>query len=370
MVGHVLAREPSNGLRGCDLHLLTDGRRAHVQRPTEDVGEAEHVVDLVRKVAAASRANRVWARLEGLHIADFRIGVGEREDDRSTGHALQHRGVHYAGCGQADHHVGVDHGVGQGASPIARRAGKCGPKFVDVAPISVQDAANVDERDVFPNNPHSYPHLHAAGRGCAGADAGDAQRIHRLVLELRGIAHGSGSDDRRAVLIIVEDGDLHLFAQRPLDHEAVRGSDVFQIDRAEGRFERSHDGDELFGVDFIHLDVEDIDVREALEEHGLAFHHRLGRARPDVAQTEHGRPVGDHAHQVPARGVQVHRIRIFGDLQTGSGDTRRIGQRKIQLRRDRFGPDDLDLSRTPLTVIAQRIFVSAHWRDASKKVRT
>ena len=133
-------------------------------------------------------------------------------------------------------------------------------------------------------------------------------------------------DDRRPVLVVVEDGDLHLLAERSLDHEAIWGANVLQVDRAKGRLQRAHDGDELLRVDFVDLDVEHVDVRKSLEQDSLALHHGLGGARADVPEAEHGRAVGDHAHQITSRSVQVDRVRIFGDLQAGGGDTGRIGE--------------------------------------------
>src|SRR3546814_6776659 len=47
-LGHLLARELGNRVRGGDLHLLVDRGRPDVERAAEDEGEAQHVVDLVR----------------------------------------------------------------------------------------------------------------------------------------------------------------------------------------------------------------------------------------------------------------------------------------------------------------------------------
>ena len=59
----------------------------------------------------------------------------------------------------------------------------------------------------------------------------------------------------------------------------------------------------LSRVALVDLDVEHVDAGELLEQHRLAFHHRLGGERADVAQAQHRGAVGDHADQVAARGV-------------------------------------------------------------------
>ena len=55
-------------------------------------------------------------------------------------------------------------------------------------------------------------------------------------------------DDRGAVLVVVEDRDLHALAQLALDVEAVRRLDVLEVDAAEGRLERGDDVDQLVEV--------------------------------------------------------------------------------------------------------------------------
>ena len=82
LVRHVLAGELGQGLRRRDLHLHVDGGGAHVERPAEDVGEAEHVVDLVRVVGAAGRDDGVVADQRHLLRRDLRVRVRHGEDDR------------------------------------------------------------------------------------------------------------------------------------------------------------------------------------------------------------------------------------------------------------------------------------------------
>ena len=61
-----------------------------------------------------------------------------------------------------------------------------------------------------------------------------------------------------------------------LDVKAFGRLDVFEVDAAERRLERDDHVDQLVGIAFVELDVEAVDARELLEQHRLAFHHRLG----------------------------------------------------------------------------------------------
>ena len=49
-----------------------------------------------------------------------------------------------------------------------------------------------------------------------------------------------GGDDGGAVLVVVEDRDVHQLAQALLDDEAFRRLDVLEVDAAEGRAEIAH----------------------------------------------------------------------------------------------------------------------------------
>ena len=131
--------------------------------------------------------------------------------------------------------------------------------------------------------------------------------------ELQRVDQAGGGDDRGAVLVVVEDRDVHQLAQPALDDEAVRRVDVLEIDAAEGRAEDSARVDELVDVLGVDLEVDGIDVGEALEEHRLAFHHRLRGERAEIAEAEDGGAVGDDGDQVAARRVVEGGVRVLGD---------------------------------------------------------
>jgi hypothetical protein len=105
------------------------------------------------------------------------------------------------------------------------------------------------------------------------------------------------------VLVVVEDRDLHACAKFAFHLEAVGSLDVFQVDAAEGGFERGHHFDQPVDIGFGDFDVEHIDACEFLEQDRLALHDRLGGKRTNVAQPQHGGAIGDDRHQVAAAGV-------------------------------------------------------------------
>ena len=147
---------------------------------------------------------------------------------------------------------------------------------------------------------HRLDQLDAGDRGGAGAVHHQLDVLDVAAGEVQRVDQAGGRDDRGAVLVVVEDRDVHQLAQPLLDDEALRRLDVLEVDAAEGRPEVAHAVDELVDVLGVDLEVDAVDVGEALEQDGLALHHRLAGQRADVAQAEHRGAVGDHRDQVAA----------------------------------------------------------------------
>jgi hypothetical protein len=169
----------------------------------------------------------------------------------------------------------------------------------------------------------------------------------------QGVADGGGADDGGAVLVVVEDRDLHPLAQLALDDEAFRSLDVLQIDAAEGGLQCGDHLDEAVGILGVDLEVEHVDAGELLEQDRLALHHRLGGQRADIAQAQHGGAVGDHGHQVAARGVVAGQVGVGGDGLAGGGDAGGIGQAEVALGGHALGGLDRQFSGPRQTVIVQ-----------------
>ncbi len=110
--------------------------------------------------------------------------------------------------------------------------------------LAVQDAGAVDADDVAgavladTRVVQQLGHRHACG---AGADDDDAQLLHPLADDLRGVDQGGEGDDGRAVLIVVEHRDVERFLEAALDLEALGRLDVLEVDAAERRRDRLAD---------------------------------------------------------------------------------------------------------------------------------
>ena len=134
----------------------------------------------------------------------------------------------------------------------------------------------------------------------------------------------------------------------------TNGLDVFQIDPAKGRLHQRNGFDELVGILGIELDVDRIDVGKALEQHRLAFHHRLRGERAKVAHAKDRSAIRNHRDQVALGGIFIGIGGIVGDRLNRHGNAWRIGQRQIALGRHRLRGNDLDFSGANGLVIKQR----------------
>src|SRR5437899_1777597 len=72
--------------------------------------------------------------------------------------------------------------------------------------------------------------------------------------EMEGVDQAGRRDDGSAVLIVMENRDVHQLAQALLDDETFRRLDVLEVDAAESRAEVAHAIDEL--VDVLGVDLE------------------------------------------------------------------------------------------------------------------
>ncbi len=89
-VGHRLLSQICDSPDGGQLHLLIDCLRMHVKRTTEDVGEANDIINLVGVIRAAGRHQNVGAGSSSILVRDLRHRIGQREDDRHVSHRADH----------------------------------------------------------------------------------------------------------------------------------------------------------------------------------------------------------------------------------------------------------------------------------------
>ena len=136
-------------------------------------------------------------------------------------------------------------------------------------------------------HPQRHQQVHTGNR--CGASAGNHHaNIGDIFLHhAQAVKNSGGTDNRRAVLVVVEHRNVHTFAQLLLNVEAFRRFNVFEVDAAKGRLQRRHHVDKFVRISLIHFDIENVNTGELLEQNALTFHHRLTGQRANIAEAEH-----------------------------------------------------------------------------------
>jgi len=291
-------------------------------------------------------------------IGDLRVGVRHREDDRVLGHRADHLLRDDPADGEADEDVGVDEGVREVAA--LHVTGELPFIFVDFTVFSTllgDDPGGVTHRDVLAFRPERDVKPRGRERGRAGTREDDLEVRKVLTDDVGGVDKRRAGDDRRPVLVVVEDRDVHPLAELLFDLETRRRADVFQIDPAEGRLHRGDRVTERVDLGDVEFDVEDVDVGEPFKKDPLALHDRLRGLRADVAEPEHRRPVGDDGDEVPLRRVLEGSLCVLGDVPARRGDARGVRECEVPLGVRRLRRLDLDLSGGVSPVILPGVVV-------------
>ena len=307
-------------------------------------------------IGAAGRHDGVLAHLGHLLGGDFRIGIGHRENDRLVRHGPDHLLGHRAFDRQAEKRIGAGQCFGQRARRGLGRVGRF-PLVHAIGAALIDDPLGVAQDDIVGREADGLEQLQAGDAGGAGAVAHQLGGLDVAPGQMQRVDQSGRRDDGGAVLVVMEHRDIQELAQALLDHEAFGGPDVLQIDAAPALAEKLDGVDEFVRILGRDLEIDGVDIGEALEQHHLAFHHRLGGERPAIAQSQDGGAIGDDGDEIALGGVVVGTAFVLRDGEHRNGDAGRIGERKVALGRHRLGGDDLELAGPALAVKQQRFLV-------------
>ena len=235
----------------------------------------------------------------------------------------------------------------------------------------IDHALGVAHHGVFVPHAHGLQQFQTGDSRRPGAVQHDAHVLDLLARQVQRVDQASRADDRGAMLIVMKDGNIHFLFQALLDDETLRCLDILQVDTAEGRSHQPHGGAEFIRILGIQLDIDGVHIGKALEQHRLALHHRLGSQCAQIAQPQNRGTVGNDCNQIALVGVVIGHFGMVLNGQTRDGDTGRIGQAQIALRRHRDGRGDLEFPRCRLKVEGQRLFGGEFgvWHEDVLKLR-
>ena len=137
------------------------------------------------------------------------------------------------------------------------------------------------------------------------------------------------------MLVVVENWDIALFLELPLNLEAAGRGNILEVHAAERARNQVHGVHKFVHVVRLHAKRERVHVAKALEEHALSFHDRHARLGSDVAKAQNRRAVGNDRAEIPAARKLIAFVNIFLNLQARLRHTRRIRKAQIILRLNR-----------------------------------
>ena len=178
---------------------------------------------------------------------------------------------------------------------------------------------------------------------------------------MAGIDDACGGDDGRAVLIVMEDGNVEFFAQAALDDKTIGRTDILKVDAAPCVANVADRADKVFGIRRVHFNVDTVDIGEAFEEDRLAFHDRLGGHVSQVSETEDRRPIGDHRDHVALGRVVIRLVGVLCDRQHRNCHARTVGQRQVALCSHGLGGRHGDFAGCRFGVEIECFLISEAW---------
>ncbi len=358
LLHHVLPGQFGQGARGREQHALGDTGGPGVQCPAEDVGKAQQVHHRVRVLAEAGGHDHVLPARARRFVPDLRLRGGQGEDHRIAAHGADHLGGQDSGGRGSEEHVGASKSFRQGARGVV--AGVETLEVVEIGARRMHEAVEVVDQEVLRPHPQAQEKPHAAGPHGARPAHHNPDLPDPFLHQVESVQQRRPRHHRRAVEVLVENRDVEGLAQPVEEDEALGGADVLQVHPAEGGLQRLHHLHEVIGVLHREFEIENVDVSQALEQHRHPLEHGLGRLGADVAEAGDGGSIGDHPHQIPARGVAEYLGRGLGDLRRRECRAGEVSQPHLARGEAGLGPPHLDLSGAPGSVIGEGILASDH----------
>ena len=165
------------------------------------------------------------------------------------------------------------------------------------------------------------------GNACrARAVDNDVNIFNFFVCKLERVQKRRRRNDRRTVLIVVENGNIQLFFQSRFNFKTTGRGNVFQIHAAKRACQQLDRLDNLFRIFRTNTERISVYVAERLKQRALTFHNGHTRFGADIPKAKHRRTVGNNGNGVPTTGEIKTLFHVFVDCQTRFGNAGGIRQ--------------------------------------------
>ena len=326
--------EVCESMSSSEFHFLIDLTGTYIESAAEEAWEYGGVVDLVRHIASAGAID-VNAFFFGFFVHDFRYRVCHSEDNALVVHGLDGFYVEYARCRAADEDISAFDSVIECALFVFRI--DFGDEFLLYAvslTIVKEDAFGVQDGHVFRFYAVFEEQTGDRSTGSASAIHDDLHIFDLFADDFESTEECCQSSDRSAVLVIVEDRDVHDLFQFVFDVIAFRGRDIFEVDAGEVLFQQFDGVDEFLRILGVQSDRDRIDLSESLVQCGFAFHDRHSSSCSDIAHAENTGAIGNDGYDIASPGQFQGQVFIVFDREARSGYTRGVYDREVVIAFD------------------------------------
>ena len=249
--------------------------------------------------------------------------------------AWEYGGVEYARCRAADEDISAFDSVIECALFVFRI--DFGDEFLLYAvslAIVKEDAFGVQDGHVFRFYAVFEEQTSDRSTGSASAIHDDFHIFDLFADDFESTEECCQSSDRSAVLVIVEDRDVHDLFQFVFDVIAFRGRDIFEVDAGEVLFEQFDCVDEFLRILGVQSDRDRIDLSESLVQCGFAFHDRHSSSCADIAHAEDTGAIRNDGYDIASPGQFQGQVFIVFDREARSGYTRGVYDREVVIAFD------------------------------------
>ena len=163
---------------------------------------------------------------------DFRVRVRHREYDRVIRHRLHHLLRHGTFGGHAKKYIRATHRVLE--APIRRLGRMCRLPLVHAfGSALINDTLGVARDAIVVFCTHRLDQLDTGNPGGTSPVQHDLDVFDLLTCQEQRVEQAGRADDSGAMLVVMENGDIHLVPKPLFDNETFRCLDVFKVNPPE-----------------------------------------------------------------------------------------------------------------------------------------
>ena len=126
-------------------------------------------------------------------------------------------------------------------------------------------------------------HCVASNACSARTQANNTNIFWPFICNLQRVSGSCRYNNCRAVLVVVEHGNIHPLTTNSFNNKTIWGLDVFKVNGSKCRLKLANQISECLWIGLINFDIKTVKARKLFEQDRLALHHWLTSLCPNIA---------------------------------------------------------------------------------------